>query len=429
LKPLALAMVTALALSLPAGAASAQPPGEATAAPMTAEPVPTPLMPPPAEVTPVPPAPAPPDPAREPDPYALQLHGFVSQGFINTTDNNYLAQSERGSLEFAEAGINVTKAVSDKLRLGVQLFTRDLGPIGNYDAKFDWFYLDYHAFDWLGLRAGRVKLPFGLYNEISDIDAARVPILLPQSVYSTRNRDFLLAQTGFELYGYIPLDATGAFDYRLYAGTIFLELPPRSSVSLLELNIPYVTGGRLMYETPLPGLRVGGSAQWLRLDFTVGPITAGPPTMPMMLPGGTGRLSAVLWVTSAEYISENLLLAAEYGRWHTETESTTPAVPTSQRVQERFYVMAAYRVLPWFTPGAYVSALYPNVDDRDGRDAYQQTYAATLRFDLHPQWLFKLEGHFMHGTAELEPALNDNVSRANLEENWLVFLAKTTLFF
>ena len=97
---------------------------------------------------------------------------------------------KRGSFEFAEVGINFTKALSDRLRLGVQLFARDLGPIGNYDAKFDWFYLDYRLSDWLGLRAGRVKLPFGLYNEINDVDAARVPILLPQSVYSTRNRDY-----------------------------------------------------------------------------------------------------------------------------------------------------------------------------------------------------------------------------------------------
>ena len=38
----------------------------------------------------------------------------------------------------------------------------------------DWFDLDYRWKDWLGLRAGRVKLPYGLYNDTSDIDAARV---------------------------------------------------------------------------------------------------------------------------------------------------------------------------------------------------------------------------------------------------------------
>src|SRR5688572_2702508 len=89
----------------------------------------------------------------------LQLHGFVSQGFLLTSANNYLADSERGSFEFAEAGLNVTMPMTDRLRAGMQLFARDLGPIGDYQATLDWFYLDYRWRDWLGLRAGRLKLP------------------------------------------------------------------------------------------------------------------------------------------------------------------------------------------------------------------------------------------------------------------------------
>ena len=27
--------------------------------------------------------------------------------------------------------------------------------------------------DWLGMRAGRVKIPFGLYNEVNDVDSGR----------------------------------------------------------------------------------------------------------------------------------------------------------------------------------------------------------------------------------------------------------------
>ena len=98
--------------------------------------------------------------------------------------------------------------------MGVQIFARDLGPIGDYGVKADWFYLDYRWRDWLGVRAGRNKIPFGLYNDASDADSARVPVLLPQSVYPTRNRDFLLAQTGVEVYGYLGLGPGGALDYR-----------------------------------------------------------------------------------------------------------------------------------------------------------------------------------------------------------------------
>src|SRR5258706_7896765 len=199
---------------------------------------------------------------------SVEVHGFVSQGFIVSAVNNYLADSKDGSFEFTEGGLNFNKQLTDKLRAGFQLFTRKLGPIGDFNVKMDWFHLDYRFKDWLGIRAGRVKLPFGLYNDSSDIDSARVPILLPQSVYPTANRDFLLAQTGAEIYGYVRMRAAGAFDYRIYAGTIFIDVPqqPGSPFQVMDLKTKYVVGGRLVWETPLEGLRLAGSAQALRLD-------------------------------------------------------------------------------------------------------------------------------------------------------------------
>src|ERR1700753_3437607 len=81
----------------------------------------------------------------------LEVHGFVSQGALLSTGNNYLARSKRGSFEFAEVGLNFTAQLTSRLRLGLQLFTQDLGPLGNYQARADWFYLDYRWRDWLGL--------------------------------------------------------------------------------------------------------------------------------------------------------------------------------------------------------------------------------------------------------------------------------------
>ena len=53
-------------------------------------------------------------------PDAPEAHAFVSQGFIVTSANDYLADSSRGSFEFAEAGITVSSALSDRLRVGAQ---------------------------------------------------------------------------------------------------------------------------------------------------------------------------------------------------------------------------------------------------------------------------------------------------------------------
>jgi hypothetical protein len=370
----------------------------------------------------------------------IDVHGFVSQGFLLSTDNNYLAKSRRGSFEFTEVGINFTKSLGDNLRAGMQIFARDLGPTGNYRPQFDWFYLDYRFADWLGLRAGRTKLPFGLYNETSDIDSARVPILLPPSLYPQENRDFLLAQTGAELYGYVPIGAAGAIDYRLYGGTIFLSTTSLGSpgLTLVEVDVPYVVGGRAMWLTPLDGLSLGGSVQLLRLDLKL--FADAETSMALvqrgLVPAGFDgnvlvRYPVALGVASIEYSAHDVLLAAEFSRWRIATEVRPKAGvgPDAHRTQTRFYVMGSYRVTPWFTPGIYYSAFELGQAEPQTRANYQQDAAVTFRYDLTPNWIAKLEGHYMRGTAGLSSSLNSNQPLAELTRTWGVGLVKTTVFF
>ena len=140
----------------------------------------------------------------------LAVHATVSQGFMLTTGNDYiLTDTTHGSFQLSEMGVNLTKQITDKLRIGAQAFAQNLGMGGNFNLRADWYYLDYRLRDWFGLRFGRLQIPFGLYNEFNDIDAARTPILLPQSVYPLQGRSFLFAQTGFEVYGFAPLRLGG----------------------------------------------------------------------------------------------------------------------------------------------------------------------------------------------------------------------------
>jgi hypothetical protein len=357
---------------------------------------------------------------------SIDVHAFASQGFILTSKNNYLDNdTTHGSFQFSELGLNFTKDLTDRLRLGLQLFAQDIGPTGNYNVSLDWFYVDYRWKDWLGLRVGRVKIPFGLYNEVNDIDSARLPVLLPQSVYPLENSHYLLAQTGGELYGYLRLGRAGALDYHAYAGTIFIDtstlLSSTSPFELGSFNVPYLAGGRLMWETPLEGLRVGGSAQALRLDVT-------------LVQGGAStaiQVPVALWVASAEYSAHDVLLAAEYSRWYVTDNSNNPTLFPNrpQVVSERAYGMAAYRESKWLQTGAYFSMLFPDVTEREGPAGRQNDLAATVRFDINPFWLVKLEGHYMFGTAGLVSSLNDNLPLTSLQEHWGVLLLKTTAYF
>lgn len=371
-----------------------------------------------------------------------EFHGFVSQGYVKSTGNDYLVKSKGdGSVEFSEIGLNFTKTISDEFRVGAQVFAQDIGPVGNFAPRFDWFYLDYRYRDWLGVRFGRLKIPFGLYNEVNDVDVARQPILLPQSIYQVDHRQFLFAQTGGEVYGNVPLNGIGSLEYRLYGGTITLDVPgnpPAPGITVSDARFPYVYGGRAMWETPLDGLKAGLSVQTLRLDATYGvdpalfavfqALAFVPPELTNPFPV---QFRVTRWLGSLAYAAKDWDVAAEYSRWVGGFESDAPLLFPTHVVNERYYVMASYRVSSWFTPGVYYSAIYPNIRRRRHQENYQHDVAVSLRYDLTSNWLFKIEGHFMRGTAALENrALNDGVEPKDLNSStWGVLLLKTTAYF
>lgn len=349
----------------------------------------------------------------------LEIHGFVSQGAIKTTGNDYLvAESQKGSFEFSEAGINFTSQLTDKFRVGLQLFAYDLGTLGTYKASADWYYLDYHLRDWFGFRAGRLKLPIGLYNDIADVDAARVPILLPTGLYPVTNRDLIPGQTGAEIYGFVRLRNAGALDYRVFGGSMAIDVPGQLA-STATIGFPLLIGGRLMWETPIAGLRIGATGLVLKGEAAS--------TSPLAF----SETQIIYYgVGSIEYAAHDLLLQAEFQQQrNVTTVSSDPTLfPLGAVVSETGYGLATYRVSRWFQPGVYYSFFYANrnlgnqsSNMTSNDENIQDDLAATLRFDVNRFWIVKLEGHFMHGTAL--------VATPTADVNWGMVLAKTTAYF
>jgi hypothetical protein len=226
----------------------------------------------------------------------------------------------------------------------------------------------------------------------------------------------------------------------VYGGTLSSDLPnaPKPGVITTEPSVPYLYGGRAMWTTPLDGLAAAFSAQATRFDTTlsfdpavqaaleaVGVIPAGL-TYPAPIEFRVSR-----WVASLQYQAHDLDISAEYSRWTGSFYIPFPALLPPESINERYFVMASYRVMPWFTPGLYYSAHFDNVDDRDAPGRHQRDAALTTRFDLNANWLLKLEGHLIRGTAGLDnPALNDAAQRETLEQTWWgMLLIKTTAYF
>src|ERR1700733_13832628 len=197
----------------------------------------------------------------------VQVHGFASQGFVYTDDNNWLTMdTSEGSGGFTDFGLNMSTPITDRLRIGAQVYDRNLGQLGQYHPSLDWAFADYRFKSWFGVRGGKVKTALGLYNDTQDQDFLPMFALLPQSVYPTDLRDATIAHLGADIYGKLSLrHGLGVLSYTAYTGhrsdSIYSGYPYYLSSFGGQIKsyggLQY--GGDLRWGTPLKGLLIGAS--------------------------------------------------------------------------------------------------------------------------------------------------------------------------
>jgi hypothetical protein len=372
----------------------------------------------------------------------IQIHGFVSQGFLKSDENNYLGNSADGSFQFNELGLNFSSELTDDLHIGIQFFSRDLGMIGNNEIIIDWAYADYRWRNWLGFRAGLLRQSHGLYNETRDMDMLRTSILLPQSVYAESGRDyvgrdFISQLQGACVYGEIFTRSVGNFSYLMMAGeknisndssaAKWVEASGAFKTDNVDTGIFY--NGSLQWQPPVEGLRLGITGT-KSTDLIVN-LTSNA--------NGTKLISDIgeyySYVISAEYKRGNFMIAAEYMNQKKDSELIGMPAPAHKVFPVAYYANASYRFTDWFEIGAYYSEFYYNKDDKHGKNferismpdylAWQKDAALSLRFDIDPYWNFKLEGHSIDGATQLLRQENPD----GYEKNWYLFAAKISFSF
>ena len=83
--------------------------------------------------------------AQSMDDLNLQVHGYATQGFVYSTNNNWdTTSSTDGSAAWTEAVVNLTVQPQSRLRVGVQARYFLLGNYGN-SITLDWAQADYKA--------------------------------------------------------------------------------------------------------------------------------------------------------------------------------------------------------------------------------------------------------------------------------------------
>ncbi|MCB1184206.1 hypothetical protein KDM41_12290 [bacterium] len=398
----------------------------------------------------------------------LFVTGFISQGYLNTSENDYLVpRSVNGTAEFTEAALTLVARPMDRLRVGMQLLARNFGDTGNGQVVVDWAYGDYAWRDQLGFRAGKVKLPFGFYNEGRDVDMLRTSVFLPQAIYNEKMRDFILAYEGIGAYGNVTVAGLGELDYHVYGGTLNVPDPTRGfwneayteaardiedGVAALvadetgaqveaefraldneTVSFPWIYGGALIWSTPVEGLRAGVSALAGRFNFQ-GDLSydtrldfGGTPPQVEYRPFGLHLDETVqidhIAVLSAEWARDRWSLASEY--YHDDFEGVKAI---------GWYVQGGWQASDRLALGLTYGDLQQ--DQFGGADAglpdyygWQRDWTVSLRFDINDHWLFKLERHFIDGVALAQPRSVAEDLADPLQQSWGLFAAKTTFHF
>jgi hypothetical protein len=336
----------------------------------------------------------------------VQIHGFVSQGFAYSNQNNYLTmKTSEGSFALTDGGINGSLQITDRLRVGAQVYARNIGNMGEGKAVLDWAFADYKFGDWFGVRAGKVKTAMGLHNDTQDMEFIHTFALLPQSVYSIDQREATIAHSGLDIYGSIPLKSLGTVAYTLYTGKRadgryggYPYLLRSLATISLDSYGGLQWGGDLKWTTPIKGLVAGASHMNADLTGTgIGPTRPGNRTEygPYRETSNKDQTSQF----SGQYTLGNLRMDAEYRRyWRDQSIYNRQANSTTDA--RGWYTAATYRLSSRFEAGTYFSRFVlksrGTPSTRPG-DFPVNDKVVALRADLTRHWNAKVEGHFITG--------------------------------
>lgn len=375
----------------------------------------------------------------------VDIHASISQGFLYTNENKWFGDTDDGTMDYNEFTINFSTELTDKLRAGLQFMSRDLGDYVNNELRLDWANLDYAWKDGLSFRTGIIKMPFGLYNESRDIDAARVAVMLPQGFYSENIRELSSDIMGFSIYGALNSSSMGTLSYKLiYGGSdvdnegeiaaVFTTIGAFDEDSVTEIKLKNVTAGALNWQTPIDGLLLNASGQYGEIE-ACGSKTLYGYILDVELSDDT----FYNYSFGVEYSLDNLVLAAEYRKAKAGYTYEVDALGSTTELEKTFpsgwYLSASYRFTDWFASEVSYSEYWYNADDKDGETdygsgawgifAYQNTISLNARFDINDYWIIKAGVNFNEGMGTGYNFQNDG----DADEDWVLYQLKTTVSF
>ncbi len=381
----------------------------------------------------------------------LQIHGFASQAYITTSDNDVFGNSDNGgSFGLTEAGLNASARPLPRLQLSAQVLSRRAGEGNSGMPRLDYGFLDYrlysHEVNQFGIRVGRLKNPFGFYNDTRDVAFTRPGILLPQSIYFDRTRNLGLSSDSVQLYGDTALFNLGTVSTQF--GVTLPVVNDRDTESSLlagvrvgQLNREVSYIGRAIFETNDKRLRLGISGIWLNTSYD--------PSISRNDRLGPGALQFTPVIFSAQYNAERWTLTSEYAIRHFKYNNNFNSVlPNGFHLLdnldfygESYYFQGEYRFTPKWEAIVRYDALFTDRADRDGskfarnvggiapaHSRFAKDIMVGLRWNVTPAFMLRAEYHHVNGTGWLS-RLDNPASEGPLSQQWDLYAIQASFRF
>ena len=360
----------------------------------------------------------------------VQVHGFVTQGFVHTTDNRFFGDSEDGSFDFTELGVNLSYRATPSLLLSGQLLSRWAGDMYNGSPDVDFALVDWNFSNTpdssLGVMAGRLKNSLGLYNDTRDVAFTRPGVFVPQQIYFDAVRNLVLSADGAQLYARRTTDM-GNWGFNLGAGTNPLD----KNVEIAYLGRDW--GGnldsegvslisRVEFETHDSAWRVALSAAKAKLGFSA---AAGDPI-------GSGDIDFLYWIASLQYNAERWSLTAEYMEEPVDYDDFGPLFDERDSTVQGYYLQGSYLLRDDLELVLRYTEGFGDKDDRSGRKQsaktfgtappytfYQKDFVLGVRWDVTPRFMVRAEHQWTEGTWTL--SRRENPVPADHDKYWNMF--------
>lgn len=336
-------------------------------------------------------------------------HAFASQAAIHSSDNNYFGQSDDSlSTDFRELGLIVGGQPLKDLHLVGQLLSRRAGEVDKTDLQLDYIFANYSLYSGLdgrlGVKAGRLRMPLGFFNETRDVAHTRPSILLPQAVYSDRFRDISFSREGAQLFGSYQ-QGVSTFSWDLSYGKLRVQDDDFQEVLGVDtlpgkVDTPFTPVARILWDWDMGRVRLGMTYA----DFSASYHAA---SVDMFQ---DADLSFDYWVFSAEYNAADWSLISEYSSFNSNLGELVPNVRYSSR-GHGYYVQGVYRFSPEWDAFARWDLSYTDDKNRDDHRFYTKDFTTGAGWRPSSNWLVRAEWHLIDGTSALSSRENTELSR------------------